>query len=96
MSVIVSNMNIPSGCQKCKFFKKYAFGNGLDYSYSCILGAFFGDAYGAATEFFEGSRENYKKIFDENALELYKEKSIYILHYPSGEQLSVSFGFGPY
>ena len=35
-----------------------------------------------------------EKIFDENALELYKEKSIYILHYPSGEQLSVSFGFG--
>ena len=39
MSIIVSNMNMPSGCQKCKFFKKHLFGNGLDYSYSCILGA---------------------------------------------------------
>ena len=39
MSIIVSNMNMPDGCQKCKFFRKYLFGNGLDYSYSCILGA---------------------------------------------------------
>lgn len=39
MSIIISNINIPPGCQKCKFFKKHAFGNGLDYSYSCILGA---------------------------------------------------------
>ena len=39
MSITISNINIPSGCQKCKFFKKHLFGNGLDYSYSCILGA---------------------------------------------------------
>ncbi len=39
MSIIVSNMNMPPGCQKCKFFKKHFFGNGFDYSYSCILGA---------------------------------------------------------
>lgn len=39
MSIIISNINIPPGCQKCKFFKKHLFGNGLDYSYSCILGA---------------------------------------------------------
>ena len=30
---------MPSGCQKCKFFRKHLFGNGLDYSYSCMLGA---------------------------------------------------------
>ena len=39
MSVIILNMNMPSGCQKCKFFRKHLFGNGLDYSYSCMLGA---------------------------------------------------------
>lgn len=39
MSIIISNMNMPPGCQKCKFFRKHLFGNGLDYSYSCILGA---------------------------------------------------------
>lgn len=39
MSITISNINIPPGCQKCKFFKKHLFGNGLDYSYSCILGA---------------------------------------------------------
>ena len=39
MSITISNMNMPLGCQKCKFFKKHLFGNGLDYSYSCILGA---------------------------------------------------------
>ncbi len=39
MSIIVSNMNTPPGCQKCKFFRKHLFGNGIDYSYSCILGA---------------------------------------------------------
>jgi hypothetical protein len=39
MSIIISNINIPPGCQKCKFFKKHLFGNGLDYSYSCILGS---------------------------------------------------------
>ena len=40
MSIVISNMDVPPGCQKCKFFKKHFFiGKGLDYSYSCILGA---------------------------------------------------------
>lgn len=39
MSIIVSNMNMPFGCQKCMFFRKHSFANGLDYSYSCVLGA---------------------------------------------------------
>ena len=37
--MVVINMEIPKGCQHCKFFRKHAFGNGLDYSYSCDLGA---------------------------------------------------------
>lgn len=37
--VIIKNMDIPKGCQKCKFFRKNMFGNGLDYSYLCELGA---------------------------------------------------------
>lgn len=39
MSIIIKTMDMPLGCQKCKFFKKLMFGNGLDYSYACILGA---------------------------------------------------------
>lgn len=39
MSIIISNMNMPLGCQRCKFFRERLFGNGLDYLYSCILGA---------------------------------------------------------
>ena len=39
MSIIISNMNMHPGCQKCKFFRKHLFGNGLDYTYFCILGA---------------------------------------------------------
>jgi len=39
MSVMIKNLDMPMGCQKCKFFRKHMFGNGLDYSYSCILGA---------------------------------------------------------
>lgn len=35
----IKNLDMPIGCQKCKFFRKHMFGNGLDYSYSCILGA---------------------------------------------------------
>lgn len=35
----IKNFDMPIGCQKCKFFRKLMFGNGLDYSYSCILGA---------------------------------------------------------
>ena len=37
--MVVINMEMPKGCQHCKFFRKHAFGNGLDYSYSCDLGA---------------------------------------------------------
>ena len=39
MSIIIKNLDVPVGCQKCKFFHKHMFGNGLDYSYSCVLGA---------------------------------------------------------
>jgi len=39
MSIIIKNLDMPAGCQECKFFRKRMFGNGLDYSYSCILGA---------------------------------------------------------
>ena len=39
MSIIISNMNMHPGCQKCKFFRKHLFGNGLDYTYFCILEA---------------------------------------------------------
>ena len=41
---------------------------------------------------------NYLKLDDnllnENSEKLYEEKSIYIPHYPSGDKLSVSFGYG--
>ena len=37
--IVIKGTKMPEGCQKCKFFKKKLFGNGLDYSYSCILGA---------------------------------------------------------
>ena len=39
MSIMIKNLDMPIGCQECKFFQKHMFGNGLDYSYSCILGA---------------------------------------------------------
>lgn len=37
--VAIKGMEIPKGCQRCRFFRKHMFGNGLDYSYSCDLGA---------------------------------------------------------
>lgn len=37
--VAIKDMEIPKGCQRCRFFRKHLFGNGLDYSYSCMLGA---------------------------------------------------------
>lgn len=37
--MIQIDIDMPEGCQKCKFFKKHIFVNGLDYSYSCMLGA---------------------------------------------------------
>ena len=37
MSIIIKNLDMPIGCQKCKFFRKHMFGNVS--SYSCILGA---------------------------------------------------------
>lgn len=37
--IAIKDMEIPKGCQRCKFFRKRLFGNGLDYSYSCMLGA---------------------------------------------------------
>lgn len=39
MSILIKGMKIPQGCQKCKFFTKHTFGRGIDYSYSCLLGA---------------------------------------------------------
>lgn len=36
---ILNGMEIPKGCQHCAYFRKHMFGNGLDYSYSCMLGA---------------------------------------------------------
>lgn len=39
MSIMIKNFDMPMGCRKCKFFRKKMFGNGLDYSYSCFLGA---------------------------------------------------------
>ena len=35
-----------------------------------------------------------QNIFLDNSEELYKNESIYILHYPSGDKVKVSFGFG--
>lgn len=37
--IAIKNMEIPKGCQNCMYFRKHLFGNGLDYSYSCVLGA---------------------------------------------------------
>lgn len=37
--IAIKDREIPKGCQKCMFFRKHLFGNGLDYSYSCVLGA---------------------------------------------------------
>ena len=37
--VAIKDREMPRGCQRCKYFQKHIFGNGLDYSYSCILGA---------------------------------------------------------
>lgn len=36
---MIKNLDMPTGCRKCKFFRKNMFGDGLDYSYSCFLGA---------------------------------------------------------
>lgn len=35
----IKDMEMPKGCQKCRLFRKHMFGNGLDYGYSCVLGA---------------------------------------------------------
>lgn len=37
--VAIKDRKMPKGCQHCRFFRKHLFGNGLDYSYSCELGA---------------------------------------------------------
>lgn len=37
--IAIKGTEMPKGCQHCKCFKKHLFGNGLDYSYSCMLGA---------------------------------------------------------
>ena len=33
-------------------------------------------------------------LFDENIEKIYKDKSIYILHYPNGHKIHISFGYG--
>ena len=35
-----------------------------------------------------------QNIYDNNSEELYKNESIYILHYPNGGKVSISFGYG--
>lgn len=35
----IKDRKVPRGCQHCMYFRKHIFGNGLDYSYSCVLGA---------------------------------------------------------
>ena len=37
--IAIKNMEMPKGCQHCMYFRKHLFGNGIDYSYSCVLGA---------------------------------------------------------
>lgn len=37
--IAIKGKEIPKGCQHCIYFRKHLFGNGLDYSYSCVLGA---------------------------------------------------------
>lgn len=37
--IAIKSMEMPKGCQHCMHFRKHMFGNGLDYSYSCVLGA---------------------------------------------------------
>lgn len=37
--VAIKDFDIPKGCQHCRFFRKHMFGNGIDYSYFCELGA---------------------------------------------------------
>ena len=37
--IAIKEIEMPKGCQHCKCFRKRLFGNGLDYSYSCMLGA---------------------------------------------------------
>lgn len=37
--IAIKGMKMPKGCQRCKYFRKNLFGNGLDYSYSCMQGA---------------------------------------------------------
>ncbi len=37
--IAIKDMEMPKGCQRCRYFQKHLFGNGLDYSYSCLFGA---------------------------------------------------------
>ena len=37
--IVIKNTKMPKGCQHCMHFRKHIFGNGIDYSYSCMLGA---------------------------------------------------------
>ena len=38
--------------------------------------------------------ELYDNLFKDNSEKLYEDKSIYILHYPNGNKISVSYGYG--
>ena len=46
----------------------------------------------------ENNKYNYleldEHLFDEDSEDIYKNKSIYILHYPNGNKVHVSFGYG--
>ena len=46
----------------------------------------------------ENNKYNYldldDHLFDEDSEDIYKNKSIYILHYPNGNKASVSYGYG--
>ena len=37
--IVIKGMEKPKGCQHCMYFRKHLFGAGIDYSYSCLLGA---------------------------------------------------------
>ncbi len=39
MSILIKGAKMPEGCQKCKCLRKSVYVCGLDYDYTCLLGA---------------------------------------------------------
>ena len=39
MAILIKGAKMPEGCQKCKCLRKSAYVCGLDYDYTCLLGA---------------------------------------------------------